>query len=71
MKRLQIEIPDKNFEELKTFMKENGIRTQKELFNISLNLLKWAVKEKKKKGRIIASVDEANNSYKEIILPII
>ncbi|MCP4745405.1 MAG: hypothetical protein GY874_04575 [Desulfobacteraceae bacterium] len=70
MKRIQIDIPDRNFVELEKLMAEYGIGTKKELFNISLNLLKWAIKEKSEHKRIIASVDEKKDTYKEVILPI-
>ena len=69
MKRIQLDIPENKLEEIEKMMKEHGISTKKQLFNVALNLLQWALKEKDN-NRIIASVDEKNDSYKEIILGI-
>lgn len=49
-------------------MRELGISTKKDLFNQALTLLEWAAKERKT-GRIIASVDETNEQYKQVLLP--
>ncbi len=69
MKRIQIDLPDEKANEIQAMMESHGISTKKQLFNISLNLLKWALKEKAA-GRVIASVDEEKDSYKEVILSI-
>ncbi|MBI5779633.1 MAG: hypothetical protein HZA49_09300 [Planctomycetes bacterium] len=68
--RVQFELPESKIKELETLMKEAGIRTKKDLFNNALSLLEWAIKEKRE-GRIIASVDEKNHKYKEVIMPLL
>jgi len=68
--RVQFELPEAKIKELETLMKEAGIRTKKDLFNNALSLLEWAIKEKRE-GRIIASVDEKNQKYKEVIMPLL
>ena len=47
---------------------ETGLPTKKDFFNNAVTLLAWAIREVKA-GRIIASVDESQNRYKEILLP--
>ena len=49
-------------------MKELGISTKKDLLNQAITLLEWAVTERKA-GRIIASVDESHDQYKQVVLP--
>lgn len=68
--RVQFELPEAKIKELETLMKEAGIRTKKDLFNNALSLLEWAIKEKRE-GRIIASIDEKNQKYKEVIMPLL
>jgi hypothetical protein len=54
--------------ELDQLMAECGIHTRVELINTALNVLEWAIEERKN-GRIIASVDEANMRFKELMIP--
>lgn len=68
MIRLQFELTEEQHEEVKALMEQTRIRTKKDLINNALTLLEWAVNERKK-GRIIASVDEINEKYKEVIMP--
>lgn len=65
MKRMQLQVSDSRFDELQELMRECGIEQQKDLFNNALALFEWAVNERRK-GRIVASVDEENKRYKEI-----
>ena len=51
-------------------MTEVGIRTKKDFFNNALTLLEWALKERKA-GRVIASVDDEEKRYKQILMPIL
>lgn len=67
--RLQIELPEDRVQYLKSLMEVANIDTYKQLFNISISILEWALREKSR-GRIIASMDEGDGSYKELILPI-
>ncbi len=70
MIRIQFELPEEKVEELDTLMKEAHITTRKDLFNNALTLLEWAIKERKT-GRTIASVDEDNKKYKELVMPVL
>jgi hypothetical protein len=66
--RLQIELPEKRVKELEALMEECDIATKKDLFNNALTLFEWAVRESEK-GRIVASVDEENQRYRELQMP--
>ncbi|MFZ5453219.1 MAG: hypothetical protein ACOZF2_15275 [Thermodesulfobacteriota bacterium] len=68
--RVQFEINEGKFKELEELMKKVGIKTKKDLLNNALTLLEWAVNERKA-GRIIASIDEEEQKYKEVIMPIL
>lgn len=66
--RLQLELSEARVAELKALIEECRLGTQKELFNSALTLFEWAVNERRK-GRMIASVDEASMKYKELAMP--
>ena len=68
MKRMQFELTDEKYERLMVLMKVCGIETQKDLFQNALGMFEWAVNERKR-GRIVASVDEERNRYKELSMP--
>jgi hypothetical protein len=68
MKRLQVLMSDERLDELDALVKLTGLKTRTELINYSLTLFEWSVKERLG-GRIIASVDEQNERYKEVELP--
>lgn len=68
MVRIQLDLPDEQVRELEQLMADTGISTKKDLFNNALTLFQWAVAEKRA-GRSIASVDEAEKKYKELIMP--
>ncbi len=67
--RIQLEVPDTSATQLKTLMKKGNIRTFSDLFNNALTVLYWCLKEREQ-GRVIASLDEAQNRYKELAMPI-
>lgn len=46
-------------------MEWGGLRTNKELLNNALTLLKWAARERSR-GRTIASVNEQTGNYNEL-----
>lgn len=46
-----------------------GLESRKELFNNAFSLLEWVVLERLK-GRSIASVNEAEKSFRELHMPI-
>jgi metal-responsive CopG/Arc/MetJ family transcriptional regulator len=68
--RVQLDLPERQVKELDGLMKETGVATRKDFFNQALSLLLWAIKEKKE-GRIIASVDEVNKQYREVVMPVL
>jgi len=70
MIRIQFELTDEKNRELEVLMTEVGIRTKKDFFNNALTLLEWALKERKA-GRVIASVDDEEKRYKQILMPIL
>lgn len=67
-RRVQLELSAERIAELDHLMSECDIRTRVELINTALSVLEWAIEERKS-GRIIASVDEANMRYKELMIP--
>jgi hypothetical protein len=68
--RLQIDLDEAQMKQLEQMMEEGKVRTKKDLFNAALTLLRWAMKERKA-GRIIASVDESRDVYKELEMPVL
>ena len=68
--RIQLEFPESKVQELKTLMAEADIETYKEIFNNALTLLEWAIAEVKA-GRSLASVDEAHERYRVLVMPIL
>jgi Arc/MetJ-type ribon-helix-helix transcriptional regulator len=69
-RRLQIELDEERLSEIEALMKEGRASTKKEFINAALTLMEWAMKERRA-GRIIASVDEKKDSYKELVMPIL
>ena len=70
MTRLQIDLDEAQMKELEQMMVEGKVRSKKDLFNAALTLLRWAMKERKA-GRIIASIDENREVYKELEMPVL
>ena len=70
MTRLQIDLDEAQMTELEKMMEEGKVRTKKDLFNAALTLLRWAMKERRA-GKVIASVDEKRDSYKELEMPVL
>lgn len=68
--RMQLDLPEAKVNELKLLMNEAGIETYKELFNNALTLLEWSV-DQTKAGRAIASLDEENEKYRVLLMPIL
>ena len=69
-RRLQIELDSEKIDELEGLMGQGRTTTKKDFVNAAFTLLEWAMKERKA-GRIIASVDEKQDSYQEIVMPIL
>ena len=68
--RIQMELPEENVREIKALMEEAHIDTYKELFSNALSLLHWAVEEVRR-GRVIGSIDEGQDVYKELVMPML
>jgi metal-responsive CopG/Arc/MetJ family transcriptional regulator len=66
--RVQLDLPTDRVDQLDRLVNEAGFSTRKDLFNNALALLQWAVKEARR-GRAIASVDEANDRFTELNMP--
>jgi len=67
MPKFQIEISREKNKEIQDLMTKTGISTKREYFNTALTVLKWIIHEKER-FRIIASVDEKDKSYKELVI---
>jgi len=68
--RIQLNLPEEKIQELKALMAEADIETYKELFNNALTLLEWSIAESKA-GRALASVDEAKEHYRVLVMPML
>jgi hypothetical protein len=68
MVRVQLDLPVQRIEELEKLIAKTGVTTRKDLFENALTLLEWAV-EQREQGRIIASVDEEEDFYRELVMP--
>ena len=68
--RIQLDLPQRQVRELESLMALTGVATRKDFFNGALSLMVWAIRERQK-GRIIASIDETTDRYKEIIMPML
>lgn len=68
MARLQLDLSDTHDELIISLMEMCDLRTKKDVVENALMLLGWAANEAKR-GLMIAAVDEANRTYKEIQTP--
>lgn len=68
--RVQFELPSSVVEDLKELMEDTGISTRRELFNNALTLFEWAIKQRRL-GHVIGSLDEDNNQYRELQMPVL
>lgn len=69
--RIQFELTDEKAKELDEFMSVIGVTTKKDLFENSLSLLEWAIKEiQTNPDRVIGSIDEKKDTYKELQMAI-
>ena len=68
--KIQFELPGARVKDLEALMSLTGITTRKDLFNNALSLLEWAIRESYL-GNMIASVDEKNEKFKQLVMPIL
>ena len=66
--RFTLEIPKARMQVIEDLKGKGGLRSKKEVFESALALLEWAVKELNG-GRIIASIDESTQHYREVVMP--
>jgi len=66
--RVQLDLSETRVRELEELMELCGIATKKELLNNAITLFAWAVREVGK-GNVIASVNEAEERYRELQMP--
>ena len=61
---------EKGARTIERLKEQTGVKTHKDLFNNAVTLLDWAVKQRQK-GRIIASMDETEENYRELQMPVL
>ena len=66
--RYTIELSPEIQQAIGDLMKATGLRTQKDVFESSISILTWAVREVAR-GRIITSFDENSKTYAELQMP--
>ncbi|GEM_PF-397746 len=67
--RLQFEIPEERVKEIDALVERLGLRTRVQLFNNALTFFEWGIRQREK-GNIIASINEANGTFKELVMPV-
>jgi hypothetical protein len=67
--RLQIEVTKEQDKHIQSLMEQTGLSTKKDLFNNALTLLSWTIEEVAN-GNTIASVNEKNQRYRVLQMPI-
>ena len=66
--RIQVDFSTERVVELERLRKLCDLGTRKELLNNALSLFAWAVREVTE-GRIVASLDEKTQKYRELQMP--
>jgi len=66
--RVQLDLPENRIKELELIRAKTGMTTRKDLFENALTLFEWVVAQTEK-GRIIASIDESEDGYRELVMP--
>jgi hypothetical protein len=66
--RIQLDLDESGVRMLDRLKEATGSRTHKELFNNAITLLEWAVNQRQH-GRIVASLDESDENYRELQMP--
>ena len=67
--KFQFEMPQAYADKLEDLARQAGV-AKKDIINNALTVLEWAIEEVEA-GRIIASVDETNDRYRELVLPLL
>ncbi|MDB6117914.1 MAG: hypothetical protein JWO08_1695 [Verrucomicrobiaceae bacterium] len=67
--RLQVELTNERVQAIDKLVNITGMASRKEFLDNALSLMAWAIREKQK-GRLIASVEEADpKGYREVTMP--
>jgi hypothetical protein len=66
--RIELELDAQGVALLEELKALTGLKQHKEFFNNAITLFDWAVLQAIS-GRIVASMDEKNKNYKELIMP--
>jgi hypothetical protein len=66
--RVQLELDERRKDQLCSLERLTGLKTHTDLYDVALTLLDWSVQQRCE-GRIIASLDEKNMTYKELQMP--
>jgi len=66
--RIQIDIDESGERVLSSIKRSTGLTTYKDIFNNSIALFEWAIRQRSE-GRVIASLDERTKRYKEMTMP--
>ncbi len=68
--RYTIELSPEYQQVIGDLIEATGLRTQKDVFESSIALLSWAIREVAR-GRIITSLDEKTKTYAELQMPVL
>jgi hypothetical protein len=68
--KIQLDFDSKAKEQLDDLQEQTESKTYKDLFNNSLTLLIWAIKQRAE-GRHIVSMDSDNKTFRELLMPAI
>jgi len=66
--RIQLDLRDESMLGIRELMRLTGSETYKDLFNNAVTLLRWGVRQRQE-GRIITSIDEVKDEYRELEMP--
>ena len=66
--RVQLDMPEERIKDMQQIMAKTGVSTRKDVFENALALFEWAVNERMN-GRKIASFDEKEDGFRELLMP--
>ena len=68
--KIQLDLDEKGAKTVERLKEQTGVKTHKDLFNNAITLLDWAINQRQK-GRIVASLDEEQENYRELQMPVL
>ena len=66
--KVQLDFGDRGAAVLEDMKQRAGLKTHEDLLNHALTVLDWAIRQRAE-GRIVASVDEQHQNYRELEMP--